>query len=66
MYTAMLGMFLGTALIWGQWHALLGLLVGVAAYWRKIRLEEPRLRERFGAAYDEYQRESWALIPGLI
>jgi protein-S-isoprenylcysteine O-methyltransferase Ste14 len=66
MYTAIIGMFVGTAIVSGELHALVGLTVGVFAYGRKIRLEERHLREFFGPAYLEYQRDSWALIPGLF
>lgn len=65
-YSAMLGMFLGTALVSGELHALLGVIIIAVAYWRKIRLEEQHLRGVFGAAYDEYRRKSWALIPGVL
>jgi protein-S-isoprenylcysteine O-methyltransferase Ste14 len=37
----------------------------VLAYRRKIRLEEQRLHEIFGEAYDSYRRASWSLVPGL-
>lgn len=62
-YTAMLGMALGTTIVSGQYHSLLGFLIIAIAYWRKIRIEEAALREAFGAEYDEYRRESWALVP---
>jgi protein-S-isoprenylcysteine O-methyltransferase Ste14 len=65
-YSAMLGMFIGTALVSGELHALLGVCVIAFAYWRKIRLEEERLRAAFGAEYDAYRRQTWALIPGLL
>ena len=39
-YTAMLGMFLGTAIASSQFHALLGLAILVVAYLRKTRLED--------------------------
>ena len=65
-YSAMPGMYLGTALVSGELHALLAVAIVVAAYWRKIRLEERHLLEVFGPAYDVYRRESWALIPGLF
>ena len=64
-YTAMLGMYLGTALVSGEWHALVGVAMVVVAYWRKIRLEELNLRQVFGTAYDDYRSASWALIPGV-
>lgn len=65
-YSAMLRMFLGTALVSGEVHALLGLIIMSVAYYRKIRLEEAHLRTTFGSEYETYQRESSALIPGLI
>jgi protein-S-isoprenylcysteine O-methyltransferase Ste14 len=65
-YSAMLGMFVGTALVSGQLHALAGLGLIAFAYWRKIRLEEERLRAIFGADYDAYRGKTWGLIPGLF
>ena len=62
-YTAMLGMFLGTAIASGQYHALLGLGVLVLAYLRKTRMEEQILQRTFGPEYDVYRRDSWALVP---
>jgi protein-S-isoprenylcysteine O-methyltransferase Ste14 len=62
-YTAMLGMFLGTAIISGQPHALLAVLVLAAAYWRKMSLEERFLLETFGVDYASYCRASWRLLP---
>ena len=32
---------------------------------RKIRMEEARLQETFGAEYDAYRRETWGLVPGV-
>lgn len=65
-YTAMLGMFLGTAISSSQYHALLGLAILVFAYLRKTRMEEKMLHETFGAEYDAYRRETWALVPLLF
>lgn len=65
-YSGMLGMFLGAALVSGELHALVALFIISAAYWRKIRLEESNLRNIFGAEYEEYRRKSWALIPMLL
>jgi protein-S-isoprenylcysteine O-methyltransferase Ste14 len=62
-YTAMLGMFLGTAIASSQYHALLGVAILVVAYLRKTRLEERILRQTFGAEWDAYQRDTWALVP---
>jgi protein-S-isoprenylcysteine O-methyltransferase Ste14 len=65
-YTGMLGMFLGSALVSGALHGLIGLIVMSAAYRRKIRLEERRLMEVFGPAYRDYQKMSGAVIPNLL
>lgn len=65
-YTGMLGMFLGTAIVSGELHALLAMVIIAVAYWRKVRIEERHLRTIFGDAYDEYRKESWALIPWVI
>ncbi|MGA8104119.1 MAG: isoprenylcysteine carboxylmethyltransferase family protein [Candidatus Acidiferrales bacterium] len=65
-YTAMLGMFLGTAIASSQFHALLGLTMLVVAYLRKIRLEEQILHQTFGAEFDSYRRDTWALVPLLF
>ena len=65
-YTAIIGMFVGTAIISGEMHALLGVLIVTVAYWRKIRLEEAHLRNIFGADYDAYTKGTSALIPSIL
>jgi len=65
-YTAMLGMFLGTAIASSQYHALLGVAILVAAYLRKTRLEEQILGQTFGGQYAAYRRDTWALVPLLF
>jgi protein-S-isoprenylcysteine O-methyltransferase Ste14 len=65
-YTAIIGMFLGTSLVSGDVHAFLGTAVMAAAYARKIRLEERNLAQVFGPRYDEYRRETRALVPWVL
>jgi protein-S-isoprenylcysteine O-methyltransferase Ste14 len=65
-YSAVLGMFYGTAIASGTVHALSGAVIMTLAYVRKIRLEEQNLRNIFGPAYEEYRRKTWAVIPGLM
>lgn len=65
-YTGLLAMYLGLAIISGEWLAAIGLTVAVLAYWRKIRLEEAKLSLAFGAEYDGYRDESWALLPWVF
>jgi protein-S-isoprenylcysteine O-methyltransferase Ste14 len=48
----------------GNWMSV-GVMTAAAllAYSRRIRVEEQALRDRFGAAYEEYRERTWALIP---
>lgn len=62
-YTAILGMFVGTAMISGGLYAPLGVVFATVAYWRKIRIEEHYLHQAFGEEYAEYSRITPALIP---
>jgi protein-S-isoprenylcysteine O-methyltransferase Ste14 len=65
-YTAMLGMFVGTAIASSQYHALLGVALLFVAYLRKTRLEEEILSQTFGDEYTAYRRGSWRLVPPLF
>lgn len=65
-YSAMFGMTIGTALVSGEWHALVGVALLVIAYARKIALEERNLEGVFGAAWEDYRRHSRALVPWLL
>jgi len=65
-YTANIGMYVGTALVSGQGHAVVGVAMVMVAYWRKVRLEEAKLREAFGAEYAGYRRATWGAVPGLF
>jgi protein-S-isoprenylcysteine O-methyltransferase Ste14 len=65
-YTAIVGMCAGTALVDGHAHALAGVAVTLFAYWRKVRMEEAKLRESFGGDYEDYRRATWGMIPGLF
>jgi protein-S-isoprenylcysteine O-methyltransferase Ste14 len=64
-YSALLGLYFSLALVWGELHALIGLVVVGFAYWRKIRIEEQYLGTVFGPAYDEYRHATRAVIPGV-
>jgi protein-S-isoprenylcysteine O-methyltransferase Ste14 len=66
LYTAMLGMFLGTAIASSQVHALVGFALSVVAHRRKTRLEDQILAQAFGADYNAYRRHTWALVPSLF
>jgi protein-S-isoprenylcysteine O-methyltransferase Ste14 len=65
-YTAVLGMYFGTALVSGEIHAPIALAIVALAYWRKIRMEERAMGETFGADHEAYRRDTWALVPFLF
>ncbi len=65
-YTGLLAMYAGSALVTGEWLGILGLAIAAFAYWRKIRLEEKNMDLLFGPEYAAYRRQTWALIPGLF
>jgi protein-S-isoprenylcysteine O-methyltransferase Ste14 len=65
-YTGLLAMYAGIAIVTGEWLAIIGFAMAAFAYWRKIRLEEANLKVAFGAEYESYRRETWALAPGLF
>jgi protein-S-isoprenylcysteine O-methyltransferase Ste14 len=65
-YTALLAMYAGTALVSGEWHALLGFALAAIAYWRKIRMEEANLAGAFGAAWIDHRRSTGSLLPRLF
>jgi protein-S-isoprenylcysteine O-methyltransferase Ste14 len=65
-YTGLLTMYAGLALATGEWLGVMGMGLAVMAYWRKTRLEEATLGAAFGAEYDAYRRDTWAVVPGVF
>jgi protein-S-isoprenylcysteine O-methyltransferase Ste14 len=65
-YTGLLTMYVGLTLATGEWLGLVGLAVAVIAYWRKTRMEEATLGAAFGAEYDAYRQDTWAIVPGVF
>ncbi len=65
-YTALIALALGTAIVSGRALSLAGAALFLVAYVRKLRIEERVLAERFGAEWVEYRRRSWALLPGVF
>ena len=62
-YTGLLVAFLGSALARGEWRGLVAVLIAWAALWRKLRLEELWMTERFGEKYLAYRERVPALVP---
>jgi protein-S-isoprenylcysteine O-methyltransferase Ste14 len=65
-YTGILAMYTGVAIVMGEWLSVIGLAMAAFAYWRKIRMEEATLDQAFGEKYAAYRRSTWALVPGLF
>jgi len=64
-YTALVGMYIGTCLVSAQLHGPVALAIMVLAYSRKIRLEERALAEAFPSDHERYRETTWAWIPGV-
>lgn len=65
-YTGLLLLFLGNAVMVGDWRGLLAVAIVFVSFWRKLRLEEEWLTEHFGEPYRLYQARTKALIPALL
>jgi protein-S-isoprenylcysteine O-methyltransferase Ste14 len=64
-YSGILLALLGTAVVIGEWRGLLAFALAVAGLAYKSKVEEERMREIF-PEYDEYRRETAALIPWVF
>ncbi|MGA2549613.1 MAG: isoprenylcysteine carboxylmethyltransferase family protein [Burkholderiaceae bacterium] len=65
-YTGLLLGFLGTGLALDEVRGPVATLIVLAAFWRKLRLEERFMTDTFGQAYQDYRREVSALIPHVL
>ncbi|HUA78797.1 MAG TPA: isoprenylcysteine carboxylmethyltransferase family protein [Dyella sp.] len=65
-YTGLLILFLGDAVMVGDWRGLLAVAIVFVSFWRKLRLEEAWLAAHFGEPYQHYQARTKALIPALL
>ncbi|AXK71266.1 isoprenylcysteine carboxylmethyltransferase family protein [Lysobacter sp. TY2-98] len=65
-YTGFLLLFLGNAVMVGDWRGLLAVAIVFVSFWRKLRLEETWLGQHFGPAYAAYRQRTKALIPAVL
>lgn len=65
-YTGILLAFAGQAIARGEWRCIVGVLIAAWAFWRKLRIEERWMLERFGERYQSYRQHVAALIPFVI
>jgi protein-S-isoprenylcysteine O-methyltransferase Ste14 len=64
-YSGILLMMIGTALVVGQVRGVLAPLVLWSAFWVKSRMEEGFMRKTFGQDYTDYSRSTGALVPRI-
>ena len=62
-YTGLLTALLGSAIALGEPRGFLGVLIVLASFWRKLRIEEGFMRELFPGQYERYIAEVPALVP---
>jgi protein-S-isoprenylcysteine O-methyltransferase Ste14 len=62
-YTGLIVAFIGSAMARGEWRGVLAVFIAWAALWRKLRLEERWMLERFGEQYTAYCHRVPALVP---
>ena len=65
-YTGVLLMFLGTAIVWGRASAFYGLALVFIGLWVKSRQEEAMMTKHFPDQYPEYRKRVKALIPFVL
>jgi protein-S-isoprenylcysteine O-methyltransferase Ste14 len=65
-YSAILLMFLGSALASRQFGSLVGLALAFASFWIKLRQEEALMMRHFPGEYPAYHARVKALIPFVI
>ena len=65
-YSGLVLAFAGSAIACGEWRGALAGAIVAASLWRKLRLEERWMAERFGDAYERYRDRVRALVPYLI
>jgi len=65
-YTGLLLLFIGNAIIVGDYRAIIAVLIVFASFWFKLKKEEKLLTETFGTEYEEYKNQTKALIPYVL
>ena len=65
-YTGLLLALIGSALMLGNWRALIGFALIVGALLRKLRIEERFMAQQFGEAYARYRAQVAMLVPFVV
>lgn len=65
-YTGLLLLFIGNAIIVGDYRAIIAVIIVFVSFWLKLKKEEKLLTKTFGSQYTEYKKKTKALIPYLL
>lgn len=65
-YTGLLLLFIGNALIVGDYRGIIAVILVFISFWLKFLKEEKVLLEIFGNQYEQYKNTTKALIPFLF
>lgn len=65
-YTGLLMLFIGNAIIVGDYRGIIAIAIVFISFWFKLLKEEKILIEIFGKRYEEYKTRTKALIPFLL
>jgi protein-S-isoprenylcysteine O-methyltransferase Ste14 len=65
-YSGVLAAVLGTALVVGEWRAILAFILLLSSYSIKAWREEQMLAKRFGAAFEQHRKRTGFLLPPLL
>ena len=65
-YTGILAMFAGTAIVIGYFGGFIGLVLLFVSFWVKLKREEDLMLEHFPTKYAAYQRRVKRIIPFLL
>ncbi len=65
-YTGLLLLFFGNAIIVGDYRGLIAVAIVFASFWWKLKKEEKWLMEVFGTKYLEYKNTTKTLIPFIL
>ena len=63
LYSGLLLAMAGTALVVGEWRAVLGVVLAVMEFSRKAAKEEALLASEFGDQYQEFRKRTGFLVP---
>ncbi len=65
-YTGLLFLFIGNAIIVGDYRAIIAIIIIFVSFWFKLKKEERLLSETFGDQYTAYKKRTKALIPYVL